>query len=561
MLSPIPTHRALGVFLTALLVLISVPVLAQRTAPAKDVTTLQLPGSRPMSPEGQRARALDSYLKTDPNAPETTGVPSQTIRAFLLSFPDEAAGRSDRTLTEGLAWLELKGVANLLRDAQRRELAENLRTVLTTLSIPQADALDRRAASSDLLEVTTTTAGAIKLRKMPDGLWKFTDETIEALPQIFVELDSSTATGLDALADPKALIQQSAREILPNWARKSWAGAAIWQWAVLTGGLFLGLPLLLRTVRRVLHLLVRVVLGRYGYKPADTSITPTIGATSLLITAYLGFHVLNAMSLPARLEGALTYLFLITVLYGALGTIWFGLEGLGRAILRRRHVGVGGQIDDILVAFVIRALKILLILIGLAFAGSALGFNITALLAGLGIGGVAIALAAKNTIENLLGTITIIVDRPFRIGDRIKINTVEGVVTKVGLRSTRITTLTESAITLPNHQFVASTIENLGPVPKRIWRTTISLDPSNPPDRLTKFTDEVRALLRNRTTVVQDSILVRISDFGPRSLSLLISVRIKALDESADLATREEMILGITHLMASHEIVIAPPGT
>jgi MscS family membrane protein len=284
-------------------------------------------------------------------------------------------------------------------------------------------------------------------------------------------------------------------------------------------------------------------------------------AGSVIIMAYALYLGVNALSMPPAVTGFVTYTAILMAIYGFLGTMWFGLEALGRAYIRRRDMGVGGKTDEILINFIVRAAKILLILVGLTFIGSALGYNITAMLAGLGLGGVAIALAAKNTVENLLGTITILTDRPFRLGDRIKIAAVEGTIIKVGLRSTRIHTATESAVTLPNHLFINSIIENFGPLPRRVWRTTLALDPSNAPDQVMRFLNDVRTLIKNCSAVVPESIVVRANDFGPRSMTVLISVRIRALDDTGEYAVREEMILGINHLIASHNIKLAPPGT
>jgi MscS family membrane protein len=368
-------------------------------------------------------------------------------------------------------------------------------------------------------------------------------------------------SGPTAITDTRGLIQKGARATMPEWAMTRWFGATLWQWAALAAGIILGLPLIRRVSQRLLRGLILLAVGRHGYRPSEDTMRPTTVAGSVIITAYALYLGVNALTMPPAVTGFVTYTAILIGIYGLLGTMWFGLEALGRAYVSRQDMGVGGKTDEILINFVVRAAKIFLILVGLTFIGSAMGYNITAMLAGLGLGGVAIALAAKNTVENLLGTITILTDRPFRLGDRIKLGAVEGTITKVGLRSTRILTATESSVTLPNHMFINSMIENFGPLPRRVWRTTLALDPANAPDQVIRFLDDVRALIKNRSTVAPESVVVRANDFGPRSMAVLISVRIKALDETADLTTREEMVLGINHLIASHNIKIAPPGT
>jgi MscS family membrane protein len=282
---------------------------------------------------------------------------------------------------------------------------------------------------------------------------------------------------------------------------------------------------------------------------------------SIFPAALLGYRAVTWLGLPPWVLGLITYAAVLALVYSALATIWLGMDGIGRVFVRRNQQEGGNKTDEILITFIVRFAKIILVTVGLIVAGSSLGYDITAFMAGLGIGGVAIALAAKNTLENLLGTVTILTDRSFRIGDRIRINNVEGVVTKVGLRSTRILTATDSAVTLPNHQFVGSTIENFGPVPKRIWKTTLAIDPSNSPDKLGTFLEDLRILIKKQAGVAGDSVLVRASDFGPRSILVSIVARIRALDDSSEMSIREQLVLELNGLLALHEIKISPPGT
>lgn len=123
--------------------------------------------------------------------------------------------------------------------------------------------------------------------------------------------------------------------------------------------------------------------------------------------------------------------------------------------------------DDLLVPLVRKSLKIVVAAFGLVFVADNLGVNISSLLAGLGLGGLAVALAAQDTVKNVFGSLTVLVDKPFQVGDLVVIDDVEGTVEEVGFRSTRVRTATNSLVTVPNANLISSNVENLG---VRAWR-------------------------------------------------------------------------------------------
>lgn len=533
---------------------------------------IQLPGATPYNgstPQARRARQLlvwnTPQLQSDgtPTTPPLT-LPSGALRSFFLAFPDSEQGRADRILAQALPRMELRGATNLLTDPQRRELAQSLRRALLSLPLPEPDALDRRASGADIITVTTNTAGAIRLSRTEEGLWIFPDETIQSLPSILAALEDEPRPVRDlagSLGDPRALLHEKARSTLPEFMLMPFYGAAGWQWIILILLIFPGFWLIQKALKAILLRVLHFILYRWGQQLEQSLLQPSSASLALLLTAKFSYWVVETLHLPPRLTGLLTYALIILALYAVIISVWAVLEAVRQVLLMKQPTKLGGKSDEILITFIVRTIKIVLILIALAVAGHSLGFNITALVAGLGLGGVAFALAARNTIENIFGSITILVDRPFRIGDRIKINTMEGTVVKVGLRSTRITSSSGSVITLPNHQFINSTIENLGSNPPRTWSATLLLDVSNPPDRLNRFLEEAKALLANRSTVEPSSVTVRLTTLGPRAITLACNLKIRALDDASDFATRQELILGLNHLLASNEIQLAPPGT
>ena len=120
---------------------------------------------------------------------------------------------------------------------------------------------------------------------------------------------------------------------------------------------------------------------------------------------------------------------------------------------------------------------------------------LTSLIAGLGIGGLAVAMAAKETIENLFGSVTVICDRPFDIGDWIKMSDVEGTVETMGFRSTRVRTFYGSLVTIPNSKMLKANVDNLGKRPSRRYVTKLGVVYATPPDKIDAFCEAIRTLI------------------------------------------------------------------
>lgn len=132
------------------------------------------------------------------------------------------------------------------------------------------------------------------------------------------------------------------------------------------------------------------------------------------------------------------------------------------AAIRRVARQSGNMLDNLLLKIIRKTLKIVIIVLAVLFVGQAIfDLNITTLLAGAGVIGLAIALAARDTLTNFFGTIVIIIDRPFRINDRVKVSNIDGVVEDVGMRSTRIRTEDESVFSIPNSFMVTTPVENI----------------------------------------------------------------------------------------------------
>ncbi len=192
--------------------------------------------------------------------------------------------------------------------------------------------------------------------------------------------------------------------------------------------------------------------------------------------------------------------------------------------LKRWAMKTESHLDDMLAPMVGKALRVTVVIIAAMFIGqNVLGLNISTILASLGIGGLAVAFAAKDSIANIFGSMTIIADQPFKVGERVVVDGFDGPVEEVGLRSTKLRTLTGHLVTIPNEKIVNSTVENIGRRPhiRRLSNITITYD--TPVVKVEKAVKIVRDVLNDHEGMKKDfPPRVYFNDFNDWSLNLIM---------------------------------------
>ncbi|MCD6118353.1 mechanosensitive ion channel family protein [bacterium] len=219
------------------------------------------------------------------------------------------------------------------------------------------------------------------------------------------------------------------------------------------------------------------------------------------------------------------------------------------------------KIDDVLMPIIRDAIKVILWIFTALIIIQLWGFNITTLIAGLGIGGLAVAFAAQDTISNIFGSVTVLIDKPFEVGDWVKINDVEGVVEEVGMRSTRIRTFAKTQITLPNSKITSSVIENFSRMPIRRIKMRIGLAYWTTSEQMYEFVDESRKLLRTHPGVDQRYWLVYFDEFGSCDLSIFYYFFTKSTVWAEYLAVRQDVNLKLMKLAQRIGIDFAYPAS
>jgi len=174
-------------------------------------------------------------------------------------------------------------------------------------------------------------------------------------------------------------------------------------------------------------------------------------------------------------------------------------------------------------------------------------------------GGLAIALAARETLANLLGSLIIMFEKPFAIGQQVKVKDVEGTVEKVGFRSTQIRTLYDSLVTIPSSQLVNSTIDNLELRNYREVKTVLNLAYDTPVEKIEAFVAGIRQLLEADPGTHKDKLQVFLYAFGPHSLDVLVRFFVQVPDRLVELTERQRLFLAMLRLAEAQGVRFAFP--
>jgi MscS family membrane protein len=208
--------------------------------------------------------------------------------------------------------------------------------------------------------------------------------------------------------------------------------------------------------------------------------------------------------------------------------------------------------DDQLIPFVIEVVKILMvIMIILIVLSSVFNLNIGSLIAGLGIGGLAIALAAKESLENLFGSFTIFLDKPFVVGDLVSVQGITGTIEKVGFRSTRIRTLQKSFVTVPNKMLVSAELDNLSMRTFRRVSFNIGVLYGTPAETIKAVVKDIQQFIDEHPHTNQDGE-VHFMEFGASSLDIMVLYYIDTMDWSVFLNVKEEINFKVMEIVKTH---------
>ena len=248
-----------------------------------------------------------------------------------------------------------------------------------------------------------------------------------------------------------------------------------------------------------------------------------------------------------------TVAFSLVVFWGLLRAFGAVLDHM-HEVAREKQMGVAAFMP-----WIKKTLVAIFVVIGVLITVQSLGFNVSTILSGLGIGGLAFALAAQDTIANLFGSIVVAIDQPFKVGETVRIGANTGAVEDIGLRSTKIRLIDRSLVIIPNKLVSSEAIINLSRFTQRRVEQVIGLTYDTTPDQMTAIVEDVKGIILAETEVNAESVMVFFRDFSASSLDLWLVYATQGPDLQEGLGLKQRVNLAIMRAVAARGLSFAFP--
>ncbi len=503
----------------------------------------------------QKALAA-SQGKEASDVPADFRSPYAMFRAFIAAF-------RKNDLDAAAKCLDLTEIPDPAQRIVGRQLAFKLKEVLDrTIFIIFQDLPDSSVGLP--LEALVRKEGQITAERQVEGprkgQWLFNRATVRSVDRLYNALESEpilpelAASGRPA-GGPSFRLEPGLwlRQRLPGWLRyrielSDQFSIAVYQLLGAIVFLLLVLPVH-RLVAGLFARLVHALLRWRGIAADPDEVAAWVRPVGWLAAVWMLIDGVTLLSLRMEPAGA-CLAFLVPAFWLLLALCAYqSINPILKLVAGPAVTGQGAaSIAAMGFPVVSLVLKILVAVCGLAAVLRLFGFDVGTVLAGLGIGGLAVALAAQDTLKNFFGSLMLIADRTFRVGDLVKIGANDGVVESVGLRSTRIRAPDDSLLTIPNSDLTTLHVTNFGARRYRRFRTQLNIAYGTSPEVLIQFREGILEQIRNHPDVRQEKYEVAVNDLGSSGIQLLIQVFFAVPDSHAELLARDSLILDILRL-------------
>jgi MscS family membrane protein len=501
----------------------------------------------PLTAQAQKSEATSPPQTADSSkqVKDTLGrdTPRGTVRGFLAAArtgQNALASQYLQSSASGTAAAELAHQLFIVLDAR-------LPPRLSQLSdLPEGSRVDPLVPNRELVGTVAGAEGPVEIvlarvTRPAGDLWLFSDGTLAALPTLYEEI----TLGWSERGLPRYLTGIRL------------GGVRLWEWICV----LLGLPILYLTT---------VVLNKI--------LSPLIGRLSQRVFKKSGLFARDALPVPVRLLLlALAIQWFRSILPAPLlvrqfwsntasvitiaAVVWLLIlvNGVIERHLRRRFPATRLAGAASVLRLGRRIVDGLLLLAGLVGVIRLYGIDPTPALAGLGVGGIAVALAAQKTLENVIAGTSLILDQAVRVGDVLKMGNVLGTVEHIGLRSTRLRTLDRTVVSMPNSQIANASLEILSARDKYWFHPIVGLRRETTPQQLRAVVEGIRRMLETHPAIDAESIRVRFVNVGQHSLDVDVSAYLYAQDGNHFLELQERLLLGVTETVEAAGTAFAVP--
>ncbi len=518
------------------------------------------------------ASAATKDVIEHPLQPGDRSSPRATLETFLHNVEEswtkrlqgKSIDRSSESMRRARRCFDLSHIASSQQDVIGTEAAVLLFDVLNRIEVPPLQevpgARDSGMQERGEWRVPNTPISIVRIDEGPrSGEWVFSSEVVDRAKELYrrtQHLPSKDGTVVEDgyqlyISSPGNWISPRWIEALPEPLWRVFWEQAMWQWtaAVIVLSIFL---------------ILAFVILRHGRKrDADDkkgNVRRLRAPLLLLLLSGISLYILDEQ---VNLMGAALAVFRVFFYAAFFLTAIAGTSQLGRILGVSLAQMPRFRDDPLSGGFVNLAVRLvtgtsIVVLVGL-WAYS-MGLPVLAVLTGLGVGSIAVALAAQRTLENFIGSMTLFADPPVRIGDRCVFGGQVGNVEHIGLRSTRIRTLERSVITVPNADFSRLQIENLAERDRRLFRSTLSLFLETSSAQIDQIRKQILDLLKQDSRVIGPETRVELIALGPASIDLEIFCYLQARAQPEFLAIRRDLLLDIVRIVENAGTGLAAPA-
>ena len=481
--------------------------------------------------------------------------PRQTMATFIHAMND--IKRGDQTKIEiAIQTLNLSNVNPIVRKERGRDLAWILLEIIDrTREIKLQNIPDYETGDSYIF--SRYLRGTIEISPNGRGEWLFSKYTMNDLPNIWEELSKQKKV-IETTGDERTYLPISIRikQKMPGILKNRVLMMEHWQWLFIFVLISIGV-----FADKVGALFLRLFVSRskkriYGnFADVSDNILRPFGLMAMAGVWWAGLNTLG-------LEDEILLVLLVAAKFLAgLSFVWgaYRLVDIFSAYFREKAKLTSSRLDDMLVPLFTKTAKIFVTVIGFVFVADTLNMNVSGLLAGLGIGGLAFAMAAKDVVANLFGSITVLVDRPFHSGDWVKIGDIEGTVETIGFRSTRVRTFYNSVISVPNSNLITAEVDNMGVRLYRRYRTHFAIAYETPAETIESFCAGLRELVKIHPLTRKDYYHVYLHEMGDSALNILVYIFFDVPDWGTELKARHKFLLDAIRLAKQLGVEFAYP--
>jgi MscS family membrane protein len=487
--------------------------------------------------------------------------PQDTMRTFIEAM-DRVKGGSVNAFSEAILTLDLSQIDPGARQVTGRITAERLINTLDRIAkINVAHISNYENGPKWFFRKQTVTIGdnvydvEIAIAKTPDGIWKFSPETVATIENFYSSVSHfKVVEGVTEYRNWRSRI----KEHMPAWTSDEFLIFKKGQWIGLIALVFVSfVAFAIVRFLATFYLRYKVNHKSLDFDEADQfKSTMPFGCLAFSIACLIGIRFLEFD--VSILEIFIRASYIMTAVF----SVWSALKIVDYVSLHFEKIAAStpNKFDDVLIPMLKKTTKVFVVAFGAILVAHSLTFDVASILAGLGIGGVAVALAAKDTISNLFGSVTVIIDRPFQIGDYVSLEkNIEGTVEQVGFRSTRLRTPYNSLVTLPNSVLANMAIDNYGMRRVRRYKTFLQLEYATPLTKIEEYCERIRYLIQLNPIIQKENAIVTLFEMNSSSLDVMLIVFFVTDDYRTELAERHKFIYEILKLAEALEVKFAYP--